>query len=105
MIYRIILYKEEMIVTKEDYIALIEISDDYEKLDSALKAITGVGHGSGTFTNLDNLYEVLLRNANECYSKDGEEAEFLFYCLLEDTRRSPEERADILMNGTVRYYG
>lgn len=86
---------------KQDYISLIEVADDYEQLDLTLKKITGVGHGSGTFTKLDNIYEVLLRNSHPSYS-ENDEAESLFYTILSDSNRTANDRADILIKGTIR---
>lgn len=91
-------------MTREDYIDLVEITDDYEKLDILLRLLTGMGHGGGSLSRLDNLYEVLLRNANAYYRSDEEDGEAVFYEVLENRNRSPEERAEILMGGTIRRY-
>lgn len=87
---------------KQDYISLIEVADDYEQLDLTLKKITGVGHGSGIFTKLDNIYDVLLRNAHPSYS-ENDETESLFYNILSDSNRTVNDRANILINGTIQY--
>ena len=92
-------------VTKEDYIALIEVSDAIEQLDRGFENWLGVGHIGGNLDGLDRLYGVLLRNANKCYSNDGEGAEQLFFDLLTDLSKTPEDRADILLNGNIRFCG
>ncbi|MBQ9608952.1 MAG: hypothetical protein IJV15_05850 [Lachnospiraceae bacterium] len=92
-------------MTKEDYIALIEVADAIELLDRGFENWLGVGHVGGNLDGLDRLYGVLLRNANSCYSNDGEGGEQLFYDLLADMAKTPEERAEILLNGTIRYCG
>lgn len=86
---------------REDIINMIKMTDDLEKLDMELKVISGMGHGSGSLTNIDNVYELLMKYSHEYYSED-DNAE-LFYNIIADVSKSPEERADILMNGTVRY--
>ena len=86
---------------KQDYISLIEVTDDYEQLDLTLKKITGVGHGSGIYSNLDNIYDVLLRNSHPSYS-ENDEAESLFYTILSDSNRTANDRADILINGFIQ---
>ena len=50
------------VLNKEDYIALIEVADAIEQLDRGFEKWLGVGHVGG---NLDGLYGVLLRNAND----------------------------------------
>ena len=92
-------------MTKEDYIALIEVSDAIEQLDRGFENWLGVGHIGGNLDGLDRLYGVLLRNANKCYSNDGEGAEQLFFDLLTDLSKTPEDRADILLNGNIRFCG
>ncbi len=85
---------------KQDYISLIEVADDYEQLDLTLKKITGVGHGSGIFTKLDNIYDILLRNAHPIYNKN-DDSTALFFSILDNNNRTPADRADILLNGTI----
>lgn len=69
-------------MTREDYIALIEVSDAIEQLDRGFENWLGVGHVGGNLDGLDRLYGVLLRNANKCYSNDGEGAEQLFFVVF-----------------------
>ena len=88
-------------MNKQDYISLIEVADDYEQLDLILKKITGVGHGSGSFTKLDNIYEILLRNAHSIYSENDDSTE-LFYKILTDSNITPNDRAKILLNGAIQ---
>lgn len=91
-------------MTEEDFICLIEASDDLERMDRALGQITGMGHSGGLFINLDKIYEVLLHHSHPYYrGNEGNETEALFYRILLDMDKTPAERAKILLNGTVRY--
>ena len=91
------------VLNKEDYIALIEVADAIEQLDRGFEKWLGVGHVGGNLDGLDRLYGVLLRNANDCYRCNEEESEKIFYDLLTDSSRTTEERADILIEGKIRY--
>lgn len=86
---------------KQDMLYLIGIADGLEKLDEKLKSLTGAGHGEGELQDLDNVYELLLKYSHDYYR--SENTEELFFRIIEDRKTSREERADILMNGTVRY--
>ncbi|MCM1158854.1 MAG: hypothetical protein NC348_10195, partial [Clostridium sp.] len=62
----------------------------------------GHGHASGDFIKLDNVFDVIHRNSHEYYATDEDDRMQLFFKILMSREMSPEERADILMNGTVR---
>ena len=86
---------------REDIILMIEAADSLEDFDEVLRVLSGSGHGGGRLYGLDNVYELLLKYSHEYYR--DENAQELFFRIIEDRKKSPEERADILMNGTVRY--
>ena len=56
----------------------------------------------GTLKELDNVFEVIYRNSHTVYSGNPEEGKELFLKILMSRNLTPEQRADILMNGTVR---
>lgn len=87
---------------KKDMVSLIEAEDDLHDMDKALEQLAGHGHASGEFIKLDNIFDVILRNSHEYYREQSEEKMQLFYQIIMSRNMSPEERADILLNGTVR---
>lgn len=87
---------------KRDMVLLIEVEDELDNMDKALEQLAGHGHASGDFTKLDNVFDVIYRNSHTVYSKNPEEGQELFFRILMSRDLSPEQRADILMNGTVR---
>lgn len=87
---------------KKDMALLIEVEDTLEDIDRVLEQFTGYGHSEGDFTKLDNIFEVIHNNAHKYYSRNSEEKMRLFLSILMCRDKTPEERADILMNGTIR---
>ena len=87
---------------KKDMASLIEVEDTLHDMDKALEQLAGHGHASGDFIRLDNVFDVIHRNSHEYYASDAEDRMQLFFQILMNRERLPEERADILMNGTVR---
>lgn len=90
-------------MSQEDFIALIEVADAIEFLDENLKNLSGMGHGGGELDGLDRLYGVLMNNAHSYYRSQGEGAEIAFYDILGNRNRTKEDRAEILLNGLLRY--
>lgn len=86
---------------REDYVSLLKTADNLEILDKHLRELAGGGHGNGKLCNLDNIYELLQKYADKYYGED-DAATALFFRIVEDTTKTPEERADILMNGTMK---
>ena len=84
---------------KKDMALLIEVEDTLEDMDETL---TGYGHASGECIKLDNVFDVIYRNSHTVYSGNPEEGQELFFQILMSRNLTPEQRADILMNGTVR---
>ena len=87
---------------KKDMALLIEVEDTLEDMDEALEQLTGHGHANGDFIKLDNIFDVIHRNSHEYYTVESDERMQLFFQILMSREMTPEERADILMNGTVR---
>ncbi|MCM1499984.1 MAG: hypothetical protein NC124_16100 [Clostridium sp.] len=87
---------------KKDMALLIEVEDTLGDMDKALEQLAGHGHASGDFIKLDNVFDVIHRNSHEYYATDEDDRMQLFFQILMSREKSPEERADILMNGTVR---
>lgn len=86
---------------KEDIVLLIEVEDELADMDRALEQLTGYGHDTGEFIKLDNVYEVIYRNSHAIYRKNPDEGQERFFGILMNHNLPPEQRADILMNGTV----
>lgn len=89
-------------MTKEDMALLIEVEDTLADMDRVLEQLAGQGHANGVFIKLDNVFEVIYRNSHEIYAESPEEGQELLFKILMDRNLSPEQRADILINGTVR---
>ncbi len=87
---------------KKDMALLIEVEDTLEDMDETLRQLTGHGHANGEFIKLDNVFDVIYRNSHTVYSENPEEGQELFFQILMSRNLTPEERADILMNGTVQ---
>ena len=87
---------------RRDRALLIEAEDTLDDMDKVLEQFTGYGHTEGDFIKLDNIFEVILKNSHKYYSENSEEKMQLFLGILMNRDKTPEERADILMNGTVR---
>lgn len=87
---------------KKDMALLIEVEDELDNMDKALEQLAGHGHASGEFTKLDNVFDVIYRNSHTIYSGNPEEGQELFFQILMNRDLTPEQRADIIMNGTVR---
>ena len=86
---------------RQDMLYLIGMADALENLDDELRYLSGASHGEGQLQEFDNVYELLLKYSHEYYR--SENTEELFFRIIEDRKKSREERADILMNGTIRY--
>lgn len=82
--------------------SLIEVEDELHDMDKALERLTGHGHASGDFIRLDNVFDVIHRNSHEYYNSDADDRMQLFFQILMSREMSPAERADILINGTIR---
>ena len=87
---------------QKDMALLIEVEDELHDMDKALEQLAGHGHASGDFVKLDNVFDVIHRNSHEYYASDADDRMQLFFQILMNREMLPEERADILMNGTVR---
>lgn len=87
---------------KKDMVLLIEVEDEIDNMDQALEQLAGHGHASGEFTRLDNVFDVIQNNSHECFSSVSEETMQAFFDIIQDRDRTPEERAEILMNGTIQ---
>lgn len=80
---------------------LIEAEDALHNMDKALEQLSGYGHASGEFVKLDNIFDVIHRNSNAYFVENSDEKMETFFKILMDRDKSPEERAEILLNGTV----
>lgn len=87
---------------KKDLVLLIEMEDTLEDMDKTLVQLAGHGHASGDFIKLDNVFDVIQNNSHEYYADKSEDTTQLFMSILMSREKTPEERADILMSGTVR---
>lgn len=86
---------------KKDMALLIEVEDELHNMDKALEQLAGHGHASGDFIKLDNVFNVIQNNSHESFSKESEESMQAFFDIMQRREMSPEERADILLNGTA----
>lgn len=87
---------------KRDMALLIEVEDELHNMDQVLEQLAGHGYASGEFIKLDNVFDVIQSNSHECFSSESEESMQAFFDIMQDRDKTPEQRADILMNGTVR---
>ena len=87
---------------KRDMALLIEVEDELHNMDQALEQLAGHGHASGEFIKLDNVFDVIYRNSHEVYLENQEEGQDLFFQILINREMTPEQRAEILMNGTAQ---
>ena len=87
---------------KKDMALLIEVEDELHNMDMALEQLAGHGHASGEFVKLDNVFDVIYRNSHTVYSGNPEEGQELFFQILMSRNLTPEQRAAILINRTVR---
>ena len=87
---------------KRDMALLIEVEDELHNMDQVLEQLAGHGHASGEFTRLDNVFDVIYRNSHEVYSENQEEGQELFFQILINRDMTPEQRAEILMNGAAQ---
>ncbi|MCI8379817.1 MAG: hypothetical protein HFH72_15135 [Lachnospiraceae bacterium] len=90
---------------KGDMALLIEVEDELHNMDKALEQLAGHGHASGEFIKLDNVFDVIQNNSHACFSSESEESMQAFFNIIQSREMSPEERADILMNGMVYRQG
>ena len=86
---------------KKDMALLIEVEDELHNMDQALEQLAGHGHASGEFIKLNNVFDVIQNNSHACFSHTSEESMQAFFEIIQDRDRTPKERAEILMNGTV----
>lgn len=86
---------------KKDMALLIEAEDAMAGMDKALEQLAGHGHAEGEFVKLDNVFDVIYRNSHAVYSGNPEEGQELLFHVLMNRNWMAEQRADILMNGTV----
>lgn len=86
---------------KRDMALLIEVEDELHNMDQVLEQLAGHGHASGEFIRLDNVFEVIQNNSHACFSSESEETMQPFFDIMQRREMSPEERAEILMNGIV----
>ena len=98
MIYR---KQEDFTVEKRDMALLIEVEDELDNMDKAFEQLAGHGHASGEFIKLDNVFDVIQSNSHECFSSESDETMQAFFDIMQDRGRTPEERAEILMNEMV----
>lgn len=87
---------------KRDMALLIEVEDELHNMDKALEQLAGYGHAYGEFIKLDNVFDVIQNNSHKCFSGTTDETMQAFFDIIQDRNMTPEERADILMNGTIR---
>lgn len=87
---------------KRDMAKLIEVEDELHNMDMALEQLAGHGHASGEFIKLDNVFDVIQNNSHECFSSESEESMQAFFNIIQRREMSPEERAEILMNGVLQ---
>ncbi len=87
---------------KKDMASLIEVEDALADMDQVLVQFTGQGHANGEFVELDNVFNVIYRNSHPFYSESSEEKQELFFYILMNRNWTAEQRAEILMNGTIR---
>lgn len=81
---------------------MIEVEDTLDDMDKALEKFAVHGHASGEFIKLDNVFDVIYRNSHEVYLENQEEGQDLFFQILINREMTPEQRAEILMNGTAQ---
>lgn len=89
-------------MTKEDMALLIEAEDALADMDKVLEQLTGQGHANGVFGELDCVFDVICHNSHAIYGENSEEGQELLFKILMRRDLTPEQRADILINGTVR---
>lgn len=89
-------------MTKEDMALLIEAEDALADMDKVLEQLTGQGHANGVFVELDRVFDVICHNSHAIYRENLEEGQGLLFKILMNRNLPPEQRADILMNGTVQ---
>lgn len=87
---------------KRDMALLIEVEDELYNMDKALEQLAGYGHANGEFIKLDNVFDVIQNNSHARFSSTSEESMQAFFGVIQDRDKTPEERAEILMNGSVR---
>ena len=73
-------------LSTEDMIRLIETEGEINQMDKVFEQLAGHGH------------DVIQHNAHPAYS-GSEEADQKFIEILYDRKRTPDERAEILLSG------
>lgn len=89
------------LLEKRDMALLIEVEDTLYNMDQVFEQLAGYGHANGEFFKLDNVFDVIQNNSHECFSGKSEKEMKLFFEILQSREMTPEERAEILMNGTI----
>lgn len=88
---------------KKDMALLIEVEDELDNMDQVLEQLAGHGHANGKFIRLDYVFDVIQNNSHTCFSSESEETMQAFFNIMQDKDKTAQERADILINGTVGY--
>ena len=86
---------------KGDMAKLIEVEDELHNMDKVLEQLAGHGHASGDFIKLDNVFDVIQNNSHACFSRESDDSLQAFFNIIQSREMSPEQRADILMNGQL----
>jgi len=73
---------------------LVEIVDEINSLDEALKNLTRMGYHE-RFPKLDNVYDIIKQNS--IYSVMNEDDEYAFFDFVDDKSMTCKERAYILL--------
>lgn len=91
---------------KKDMELLIEAEDAINNMDRVLVQLTSMGHSEGMFNKMDNVYEVIMNNSHEYYQKakkeNNDKIESLFYYIVNNQELLAKDRAEILLNGSLR---
>lgn len=86
---------------KEDIILLIRAEDAINEMDKIFSELTGTGLSNGKLRELDNVYQVIMRNSHRYYAESMSSiAEENFYGIISNRELSAEERADLLLGRT-----
>lgn len=86
---------------KEDMILLIRAEDAINEMDKIFSELTGTGLSNGKLRELDNVYQVIMRNSHRYYAESMSNiAEENFYGIISNRELSAEERAGLLLGRT-----
>ena len=88
-------------MTQKDMILLVEAQEDIFKIDILLKKLTGLGHSSGEFINLDNIFEIICNNVHRSYYSKYNKTEYeltdKIYNILTAENMTAEQKAALLL--------